>query len=101
MPPACAKRAAARALDQVTAPLFAFVSILRSAGSQDLIRVMSSHAAIVEALRRRDRARIEEVSGQHGQSAYQEFLNSGAGDCRSFLHQRMGAAGEPAPSPAG
>jgi DNA-binding GntR family transcriptional regulator len=87
---ACAgNRALARALDQIVAPLFAFVSILRSAGSQDLVRVMSSHAAIIEALRQRDRTRIEKIIGQHGQSSYQEFLKSGAGDCRSFVQQRL------------
>jgi DNA-binding GntR family transcriptional regulator len=94
-------RALARALDQIVVPLFAFVSILRSAGSQDLIRVMSSHAAIVEALRQRDRARIEEVIGQHGQTAYQEFLNSGTGDCRSYLQQRLNPAAESAASSVG
>lgn len=82
-------RALTRALDQLAVPLFAFVSILRSAGSQDLVRVMSSHAAIVEALRQRDRSRLEEVIGQHGQSAYQEFLNSGTGDCRSYVQKRV------------
>lgn len=82
-------RALARALDQLAVPLFAFVSILRSAGSQDLVRVMSSHAAIVEALRQRDCTRLEEVIGQHGQSAYQEFLNSGTGDCRSYVQKRV------------
>lgn len=81
-------RALARALDQIALPLFAFVSILRSAGSQDLVRVMSSHAAIVEALRKRDARLIEEVIGQHGRSAYEEFLNSGTGDCRTFVRKR-------------
>jgi DNA-binding GntR family transcriptional regulator len=88
-------RSLARALDQVAVPLFAFVSILRSAGSHDLIRVMSSHAAIVEALRLRDRARIEEVIAQHGQDGYREFLNSGSADCRTyFLLQRQSGAAE-------
>jgi DNA-binding GntR family transcriptional regulator len=82
-------RALARTLDHIAVPLFAFVSILRSAGSQDLIRVMSSHAAIVEALRQRDRAAIEDVIGQHGQQPYQEFLNSGTRDCRSYVQQRQ------------
>jgi len=82
-------RALARALEHVAVPLFAFVSILRSAGSHDLIRVMSSHAEIVTALRQRDRARIEEVIGQHGQSGYQQFLDSGTTDCRTYLQQRQ------------
>jgi len=94
-------RALARALDQIAVPLFAFVSILRSAGSQDLIRVMSSHAGIVQALRQRDRAGIEEIIGQHGQSAYQEFLNSGTGDCRSYVRQRLSLQSESAPASAG
>jgi len=94
-------RALARALDQIAVPLFAFVSILRSAASHDLVRVMSSHAAIIEALRQRDRARIEEVIGQHGQSSYQEFLNSGTGDCRSYVQQRVSRVNESATSSAG
>ena len=85
-------RALARALEQVAVPLFAFVSLMRSAGSQDLIRVMSSHAAIVEALRQRDTSRIEEVIGQHGQSGYQEFLESGTTDCRAFVQRRLHGA---------
>jgi len=87
-------RALARALDQIVVSLFAFVSILRSAGSQDLVRVMSSHTAIIEALRQRDRARIEEMIGQHGQSSYQEFLDSGIEDCGSFVRQRLSAVNE-------
>jgi len=94
-------RALARALDQIVVPLFAFVSILRSAGSQDLIRVTSSHAAIVEALRQRDRARIEEVIGEHGQTAYKEFLESGIPDCRSYLQQKQKPAVESAASSLG
>jgi DNA-binding GntR family transcriptional regulator len=94
-------RALARALDQIAVPLFAFVSILRSAASHDLVRVMSSHAAIVEALRQRDRARIEGVIGQHGQTAYQEFLNSGTGDCRSYIRQRLDPTIESAASSVG
>jgi len=87
-------RALARALDQIVIPLFAFVSILRSAVSQDLVRVMSSHTAIIEALRRRDHAAIEEVIGRHGQSSYQEFLNSGIADCRSFMQQQLSVMNE-------
>ena len=87
-------RALARALDQIVIPLFAFVSILRSAVSQDLVRVMSSHTAIIEALRRRDHAAIEEVIGRHGQSSYQEFLNSGIADCRSFMRQQLSVMNE-------
>jgi DNA-binding GntR family transcriptional regulator len=94
-------RALARALDQVAVPLFAFVSILRSAGSQDLIQVMSSHASIVEALRQRDRARIEDVIGQHGQSGYGAFLNSGTADCRSYVQQRLHAESTAPPPMAG
>jgi DNA-binding GntR family transcriptional regulator len=87
-------RALARALDRIVVPLFAFVSIVRSAGSQDLVRVMSSHTAIIEALRQRDRARIEEVIGQHGQNSYREFLDSGIEDCGSFVRQRLSAVNQ-------
>lgn len=91
-------RALALALDHIAVPLFAFVSILRSAVSQDLVRVMSSHAAIAGALRRRDYARIDEIIGQHGLDPYQEFLDSGTGDCRTYVRQRHVATGEAARS---
>ena len=76
-------------LDQIAVPLFAFVSLLRSAHSQDLVRVMGSHAAILEALRKGNRERIEEVIGQHGNSGYQDFLDSGKPDFRAYLYQNQ------------
>lgn len=95
-------RALARALEQIAVPLFAFVSIRRSLESHDLLRVMSSHTAILEALRDRDRARLEGEIGRHGQSGYQEFLNSGSGDCRSYAQRMAGdARDESAVAPAG
>ena len=83
-------RALARALDQVAVPLFAFVSLLRSAGSQDLVRVMGSHAGIVEALRKKNAARIERVIGSHGRDGYRGFLKSGSPDCRTYVLDRQG-----------
>ncbi|MBM3740508.1 MAG: GntR family transcriptional regulator [Acidobacteria bacterium] len=87
-------RALAAALDRVAVPLFAFVSILRSAGSQDLIRVMNSHAAIVDALRKRDHALLERLMAEHCQSAYQEFLDSDSVDCRTYVQRRLSAMQE-------
>jgi len=87
-------RALAAALERVAVPLFAFVSILRSAGSQDLIRVMNSHAAIVDALRKRDHALLERLMAEHCQSAYQEFLDSDSADCRTYVQRRLSAMRE-------
>ncbi len=87
-------RALTDALERITVPLFALVSILRSAGSQDLISVMNSHAAIVDALRKKDGGRLETLLAEHCQSAYQEFLNSGSEDCRTYVRRRLDAVKE-------
>jgi DNA-binding GntR family transcriptional regulator len=74
----------ARTLDQITTPLFAFTSILRSKGVHDLKRVVHSHDPIVAALRRGDPGEIREVFRGHLENSYDAFLNSGFEDCDSF-----------------
>lgn len=74
----------AQTLDRITAPLFAFVSVLRSTSLEDLKRAVLSHTPMVEALRRGDpeeiRVAVREVMG----NSYQRFLESGLEDCRAY-----------------
>jgi len=71
-------------LVQISAPVFAFASLLRSAGLHDLKRVMNSHAAIVQALRNGRARDIEKAVLAHFENSYDAFLNSGAEDCRAY-----------------
>lgn len=74
----------AQTLDRITAPLFAFVSVLRSASLDELKRTVCTHTPMLQALRRGDPREIQEaVRGVIGDS-YQQFLNSGMEDCRAF-----------------
>lgn len=69
-----------RTLDQVTSPLFAFVSIRRSGNREDLTRVVRSHEPIVAALKEGDPEAIREAIRCHIESSYVQFLNSGLED---------------------
>jgi DNA-binding GntR family transcriptional regulator len=77
----------ASTLEQISAPLFAFVSLLRSAGMHDLTRTMNSHASIIDALRTRRADEIEASIARHFDHSYDDFLNSGAEDCRAYAHK--------------
>lgn len=52
-------------LDQLSIPLFAFVSIVRGMQRENLADVVESHEGIVEALRSRDRTAIRKALRQH------------------------------------
>lgn len=64
-------------LDQLTTPLFAFLSVLHQTGLHDL-RQTKPHERIVDALRRRDPDRIRREIRFHIEGSYGEFLNSTA-----------------------
>jgi DNA-binding GntR family transcriptional regulator len=80
----------ARTLDQIATPLFAFSSIVRSKGVQDLKQVTHSHEPIVAALGRRDPDEIRQVFQGHFENSYDAFLNSGFEDCHSFAESLQG-----------
>ena len=63
-----------RLLDQLTAPLFAFISIRRSSGGEDLKRVVLSHQPIVEALEARDERAAGQAIRAHIERSYLQFL---------------------------
>jgi DNA-binding GntR family transcriptional regulator len=71
-------------LEQISAPIFALVSLLRSSGHHDLRRTMNSHTSIVQALRKGRAAEIEKAIVAHFKGSYEGFLNSGAEDFRAY-----------------
>ena len=66
-----------RLLDQVTVPLFAFISIMRSHGLQQLKRVVAGHEPLIAALREGDVARIRIEFERGAVSSYQPYLTEG------------------------
>ena len=63
-----------RMLDQITAPLFAFVSIRQSSGLADLRRRVQSHEPIFEALRSRRITSIRAAVRNHLAISYRQYL---------------------------
>lgn len=70
-------RTICRMLDQLTAPLFAYVSVRRSAGREDLKRVVRAHEPIVEALKSGDPEAARSAVRLHIESSYRQFLSPG------------------------
>jgi DNA-binding GntR family transcriptional regulator len=77
----------ARTLEQLTTPLFAFLSILHQTGMYDLRRT-SPHERIVEALGRGDAERIRREIRGHIGGSYGEFLESGLPDLHAVIGER-------------
>ncbi|MGC8795038.1 MAG: FadR/GntR family transcriptional regulator, partial [Bryobacteraceae bacterium] len=67
-------RTLCRLLDQLTAPLFAFISIRRSRGGEDLKRVVLSHQPIVEALAARDPEAARQAVRTHIENSCMQYL---------------------------
>lgn len=61
-------------LDQITAPLFAFVSILRSSDHEVLNRVISKHQEIISVLQKGTPERISETIDRHVKASYDRYL---------------------------
>jgi DNA-binding GntR family transcriptional regulator len=66
-----------RILDQLTVPLFAFVSIQRHRSHQELARAVRSHEPIVGALKIGDPVAVREALRVHVETSYAEFLGGG------------------------
>jgi DNA-binding GntR family transcriptional regulator len=60
-------------LDQLTIPVFAYVSILRSRGSESLNRGFMSHAPLVEAIAEKDHEQIRTCCREILESSYRHF----------------------------
>jgi len=67
----------ARMLDQITLPLFVFVSMRRSQRRDDLSNLVPEHAAIIDVLRRGNPTEIANMVRQQLERSYSGFLQSG------------------------
>jgi DNA-binding GntR family transcriptional regulator len=77
----------ARTLEQLTTPLFAFLSVLHQTGMYDL-RTAKPHDRIVKALVERDREVIVREIRDHISGSYGEFLRSGLPDLHAAVGER-------------
>lgn len=64
----------AKVLDQITAPLFAFVSVRRSQRREDFSHMVPSHRSVIELLRRGDPHEIAQASRAMMEESYAAFL---------------------------
>ncbi len=76
----------ARMLEQLTAPLFAFVSLVHSINRDNLRHVVNSHERVIAALRDGGARLIRERLREHLAGSYDRFLNSGAEDLHDWYH---------------
>jgi DNA-binding GntR family transcriptional regulator len=76
----------AEMLDYLTTPLFAFISILRSAGAEELKDVVAPHEDLLAALRSKSASRIRQAVRKHIIGSYNGFLNSGVGSLEEMLN---------------
>jgi DNA-binding GntR family transcriptional regulator len=72
---AAGNRTLYRVLDELTAPLFAFLNIFQHEHSVKLADVAYSHQPILNALRGRDAAQIEDAIRQHIGNSYDRLLD--------------------------
>lgn len=80
-------------LEQLTLPLFAFVSLLRHSGFEHLPDVMAAHEPLIEALRSKNVPRIQKAFHLGATQSYQEFMDSGTGTRRAFAFGLMASGG--------
>ena len=81
-----------RMLEQLTAPLFAFVSLVHSIKHDDLRQVVNSHERVISALQNGGTRLIRERLREHLARSYDDFLNSGAEDLHDWYRASETAA---------
>lgn len=81
----------AKILDQVTVPLFAFVSVRRNQRRDDLSGIVGEHQRIIEVLRRGDRNEIVHESNTAMERSYTGFLIPSQTDVTRFVLTRSAA----------
>jgi DNA-binding GntR family transcriptional regulator len=84
----------AEMLDYLTTPLFAFISILRSAGAEELKDVVAPHEDLLAALRSKRTSRIRQAVRKHIIGSYNGFLNSGVESLEEMLNGKNVEHGE-------
>ena len=85
------------ALEHVTVPLLAFVSLLRHTGFQHLPDVVAAHEPLIEALRSGRDERIETAFREGATQSYREFMDTGVGSKRAFAFGFMEAGSSTRP----
>jgi DNA-binding GntR family transcriptional regulator len=84
----------AEMLDYLTTPLFAFISVLRSAGAEELKDVVAPHEDLLAALKSKRTSRIRQAVRKHIIGSYNGFLSSGASSLEEMLNGREAGRGE-------
>lgn len=74
----------ASVLEQLAIPLFAFVSLLRHSGLEHLPDVVAAHEPLLEALRSKDDARIEQAFRLGATESYRKYMDTGRGASKAF-----------------
>ncbi len=73
-------------LDYLTMPLFAFISILRSVGAEELKDIVAPHEDLIAALRSKKTSQIRRAIREHVIGSYNGFLNSGVESLEKMLN---------------
>ena len=81
----CGNAVLLKTLENTTAPLFAFMSVLTRAGLVDL-ETAKPHQRIVDAIVGRDPERIRQEIRLHMEPSYQGFLNTGLPSLDALVH---------------
>jgi DNA-binding GntR family transcriptional regulator len=81
----CGNTILLKTLENTTAPLFAFTTVLTRAGLVDL-EAMKPHQRIVDAIVSRDPERIRHEIKVHMEASYQGFLNTGLPSLDALVH---------------
>jgi len=81
----CGNAILLKTLENTTAPLFAFTSVLARAGLVDL-QAAKPHQRIVDAIVSRDPERIRQEIRLHMETSYQGFLNTGLPSLDALVH---------------
>ena len=82
-----------RTLEQITAPLFAFVSLMHSINRDPLKDSVNSHEAVIAALKDGRARVIRDTLRQHTAGSYDAFLSSGVDDLHGWCASAEAAAG--------
>lgn len=80
-------------LEQLTLPLFAFVSLLRHAGFEHLPDVVAAHEPLIMALKSGKRGAIEGAFRLGATQSYREFMEAGGGSSRALAFGLMASGG--------
>jgi DNA-binding GntR family transcriptional regulator len=78
-----------RTLDNVTVPLFAFISVVRKFGYRDSEDLHKSHTELLAAMKDGDVEYIKSAISSHVNSSYETFLQSGLADLQVLTQKAI------------